>query len=173
MPNGAECRTARNAERREMPNGADAERRGQRRVCRSSASSGIRRRLAFGVVWHSAPFGIRRRLAFGAVRHLAPFGCPRPMASYCRLLSPSDTSRRPPDHYSGLRARPPRVRRVEDVAPIVEVEHGTAAAHPPVRRHAGANRELRIPADRAVRSGICTSYVPAVLRKSRVVCTVA
>jgi len=80
MPDGAECRTAPNAEGRDMPENA------LRRFA-VYPLSGIRaawhsRRLAFApsgirAVWHSAPSGIPRRLASRAVWHLAPSGISR------------------------------------------------------------------------------------------------
>src|SRR3954470_22443519 len=65
MPDGAECRTALNAERRQMPDYAR---------CRTAPNGGcaVRRRLAFSAVRHSAPYGTLRRLAFCAVWHFAP-----------------------------------------------------------------------------------------------------
>src|SRR5690349_14791072 len=65
MPNCAECRTARNAEPREMPN---------RAKCRRAPNAKERRkaRLASRAVWHLALSGISRRSAFGAFRHVAP-----------------------------------------------------------------------------------------------------
>src|SRR5215204_575111 len=62
MPNGARCRTARDAELRQMPKGARCQKARMRR----------------SVV--AAPSGVLRFLAFRAVRHPAPFGIPRPLA---------------------------------------------------------------------------------------------
>jgi hypothetical protein len=72
MPNDAECRTARNAERRAMPEGA---------------LKAVRRLRA---VWHSAQSGTPRRSASGAVRHLAPFGIWRLFAAVSFLASSAD-----------------------------------------------------------------------------------
>jgi hypothetical protein len=70
MPDGAESRTARNPEQRQMPNGAKSQTApnggaGPLFVAlRDFALFGISRCLGFRAVWDSAPFGISRPSAF-------------------------------------------------------------------------------------------------------------
>jgi hypothetical protein len=89
LPKGARCRTAPDAEPRELPNGATAQNAEQRempngakkatgpRLRRSCAPSGIPRRLAFRAL---ALSGITRSLAFRALRHSALSGILRCLA---------------------------------------------------------------------------------------------
>jgi hypothetical protein len=77
--NGAECRTARNAGRREMPESAE---------CRTARNARLR---VNSETDFNAPSGISRGSAFGAVRHLARFGISRRSAfravSVCAVLT--------------------------------------------------------------------------------------
>src|SRR5829696_7045461 len=76
MPNGAECRTARNAERRGMPNSAKSQTTTKGGAAQRAKTE--RREAERGTVFRPlSPFGISRCLGFGAVRHLAPFGISR------------------------------------------------------------------------------------------------
>jgi hypothetical protein len=75
MPDGAECRTAPDAEGREMPTGAPTTQRANGAVAHRRwralwhlALSGIWRASAFGAVWHFA------LLLLCAIRHFALFG---------------------------------------------------------------------------------------------------
>ena len=71
-----------------------------------------------------------------------PYGVVLPIALPIRYVPPSAGAT-----DACLRPCPPRVRAVEDVPSVVEIEHRAAAAHPPVGGHAGANGELGIPTD--------------------------
>jgi len=75
MPDGARCRTARNAKERMMPRGATRAQDNSGATAARPAVRGSASFLPLSALWHYAPSGISRRMASCGPRHQALF-CP-------------------------------------------------------------------------------------------------